>query len=550
MNNVNLPCAGMTSPWNFGDGVEDEYAEAVLAAQQAVNGRSFTWYFLHMDNVARQVPQRLPIFRPERGEAVISVIACDGRDFGSAAWTDGRPDPDILIAANGRDGRLAEVLDAGGPGIFHTHWQTIFSRGTRSGLHALAEVLSRLHARFGNQVVWTRVSDLAEYAGAAATVQIAATPSTGTTTLAIGAPFPCSGFTLSVPIDRAVAAIRLDGRPLRRVADAGALAENCYLVRDRADLSMLVAAGPAADCRGMGTCLPMTSVRAFAVQYKQDIAFAESYSAFSVAMERLFAAQIAPYLAPDRPNLVVLNEITGLLTCFIGARGALARTCGWASRETQRALALLRVAYEPQIAWYLERFPGISPQRATFLATTDVMASRLPGHLRRAGGTVRRLSGGGDRHGAGTAERDFRGGQTPGRCRSAQPAPRSTSLAYLRSTTRHRVGAWRRGAGTEPEGEPYAGGRPQRTGPQPRYAGTGRCAVFDTPAGKLGIAISLDAFVPSYVEYLDQQGVEIFLQPEANSGPWAAYADTTVDPPAWQPQTWMASCWQAVQRSP
>ncbi len=43
--------------------------------------------------------------------------------------------------------------------------------------------------------------------------------------------------------------------------------------------------------------------------------------------------------------------------------------------------------------------------------------------------------------------------------------------------------------------------------------------TFDTPAGILGVAISLDAFVLSYVRYLNDRGVQLFLQPEANPGP-------------------------------
>ncbi len=70
------------------------------------------------------------------------------------------------------------------------------------------------------------------------------------------------------------------------------------------------------------TCMTTRWARAFAVQYKQDLRFAEDYASYAGAMERLFDAYVVPHRAPDRPNLVVLNEDIGLLTAFIGARGA------------------------------------------------------------------------------------------------------------------------------------------------------------------------------------------------------------------------------------
>ena len=88
LNGADLPCSGMTSPWDFGDGVENECAEALLGAQQRVNGRSLTWYFLQSDGESPHVPPRLSVLRPERREAVVSIVACDTYDFGRGVWTE------------------------------------------------------------------------------------------------------------------------------------------------------------------------------------------------------------------------------------------------------------------------------------------------------------------------------------------------------------------------------------------------------------------------------------------------------------------------------
>ncbi len=237
LNAVDLPCSGMTSPWDFGDGVEQEYAEAILSAQRAVNGRTLTWYFLQMDGQSIHLPPRLTVFRPESGEAVVSIVTCDTYDFGRGVWWGDEPDPDMLISASGDSGRLAQVLAAGGPAAFHTHWQTMFSQGSRSGLRALGEVAARVRNHFGDRVVWTCALDLATYAAAAAAAQI--TPDGDGTEhsedgdallLRLATPFPCRQFTISLQTTRPVRAVWVDRRPLARAGSARDLDEGSYLI--------------------------------------------------------------------------------------------------------------------------------------------------------------------------------------------------------------------------------------------------------------------------------------------------------------------------------
>lgn len=45
--------------------------------------------------------------------------------------------------------------------------------------------------------------------------------------------------------------------------------------------------------------------------------------------------------------------------------------------------------------------------------------------------------------------------------------------------------------------------------------------VYDTPLGKIGIAICLDAFQDDVIEALVAQGAQILVQPTANPGPWS-----------------------------
>ena len=243
LNNVDLPCGGMTSPWDFGDGVEDDYAEALLDAQRAVNGRGLTWYFLHSDAVAPHVPPRLALFRPEAGEAVVSIVTCDSVDFGQALWWGDDPQQDLLLSADGR-GRLGEVIRAGGPAVWHTHWQTIFGHGTPRGLDGVRAIAERIEAHFGDRIGWIGCDALARYTAAAAAVSLSPLgepdsahdpldgPSARPPAIArwqTRAPFACRDFTLSLIHREPVREVRIDDAPLQRATSRADLAEGRFL---------------------------------------------------------------------------------------------------------------------------------------------------------------------------------------------------------------------------------------------------------------------------------------------------------------------------------
>ncbi|MBE3584111.1 MAG: hypothetical protein IMX01_08360 [Limnochordaceae bacterium] len=60
--------------------------------------------------------------------------------------------------------------------------------------------------------------------------------------------------------------------------------------------------------------------------------------------------------------------------------------------------------------------------------------------------------------------------------------------------------------------------------------------TVSTPAGRIGVAICLDAFRSDVRERLREQGAQILVQPSANPGPWSAA----------QQRDWLGSAWQAV----
>jgi predicted amidohydrolase len=67
--------------------------------------------------------------------------------------------------------------------------------------------------------------------------------------------------------------------------------------------------------------------------------------------------------------------------------------------------------------------------------------------------------------------------------------------------------------------------------------------VIETPVGRIGIAISLDAFTPAYLHHIDALRAEIVVQPDANDLLWVG-PSLLCD---WQPQEWLNSVLGSVQ---
>ena len=168
---VGLPANGVTSPWNTGQHNELDYAKAIGAAQWRVHRRRVTWYFLHMFGHG---PARGPWVswrNPKTGQVVVSIPTTTGDAF----WNTQRPASltrraaraaaaagvDGLLTADGRAGRIREVIDQGCPVLLLTHWQSLFSDGTCAGLWGLARLLQRLRKVFGRELDWVTCSALA-----------------------------------------------------------------------------------------------------------------------------------------------------------------------------------------------------------------------------------------------------------------------------------------------------------------------------------------------------------------------------------------------------
>ena len=172
LRNAGLDPTGVTSPWATGIEQEDAYAEAIGRAYYRVTRRTFCWYFLHCLTPATA---RRPwvAWRDPAQKLTVATVPALTDDMYWATQTAAtkaasrrlaREGVDQLLTADGRAGQLRELFDSGYPLIILTHWQSLFSRGWRTGLDALEETVARMQRVFGADIQWMPLRDLARMA--------------------------------------------------------------------------------------------------------------------------------------------------------------------------------------------------------------------------------------------------------------------------------------------------------------------------------------------------------------------------------------------------
>jgi len=167
LQNVGLSATGITSPWVSGIDVEKKYAQALADAQWKVFQRKLTWYFLYVAD--HGTPRKLSVEyeAPERGQKVVSVPANAPDIFWSMEHQPAdrrrfiQNNIDKMLSADGRTGRIREMIDAGAPVMLLTHWQSLYTQGTALGLEGLAALAERIQKVFGSNVEWISCSERA-----------------------------------------------------------------------------------------------------------------------------------------------------------------------------------------------------------------------------------------------------------------------------------------------------------------------------------------------------------------------------------------------------
>lgn len=295
-------------------------------------------------------------------------------------------------------------------------------------------------------------------------------------------------------------------------------------------------------------------VRVFAVGPRFDLSWVDSVQHFH---DKLFAladarargpgtptvvrgaGDVASHLRPDGNNLVALPEDLGLMAAFTGTKGAPARS----ATSLVGAVVGLLGSYAPQMEYYTAKFPSLAnrpapPTRALALALTDTFG-------RAAVETYSELAA---RYhvwleaGVNMAQswQKVCTAPAPG-CDEVDPAkvaqlrsPDEPERQYVYEATSDR--ASNMALVFDPSGQLVSKQvksyltpteLPGQLDLAPGDVMHGVSAV-DTGVGRLGFVTSKDAWMPDLTERLDEEGVQILVQPEffvndtiRTSGPWA-----------------------------
>ena len=118
LKKAGLSSIGVTSPWNFGIEVEDEYEHSISRAVEQVTGSKKAWFFLRG---LRDRPNAKPwVAREEAGRTLVSIPATT-RDYIWATIDTPRTDTefvcqiaDKLTTEDGKEGEIIRVLNTGG----------------------------------------------------------------------------------------------------------------------------------------------------------------------------------------------------------------------------------------------------------------------------------------------------------------------------------------------------------------------------------------------------------------------------------------------------
>src|SRR5262245_16986897 len=132
LKNVGLPCEGITTPGGFGNKALPQLAQATLQSVRDVFQAEIPHYFRHLydkgsESVAPRVEYASGLDTADP-RCVVSIIGCTGDWTGG--WDNTPPaGEDKFITADGKSGRMVEVIQRGEPAFALAHWTGIWWNG-------------------------------------------------------------------------------------------------------------------------------------------------------------------------------------------------------------------------------------------------------------------------------------------------------------------------------------------------------------------------------------------------------------------------------------
>ncbi len=195
LKNCDVPCEGVTTPGGFGNQVKEKLPLAVFDAVRDVYGTELPHYFKYVEMEASTAP-KLEAVRDLDSDApriCVNVLAGTGDWFGG--W-DGFETSQGELYSNreATTGRMVELIEQRQPAVMLCHWPGLYCNGSLAGYRDFQNVVEALHARFADQVLWMKLSEIGRYWTAKELTNIEVSEKE----IQLRAPFACNGFTLRI----------------------------------------------------------------------------------------------------------------------------------------------------------------------------------------------------------------------------------------------------------------------------------------------------------------------------------------------------------------
>ena len=190
-------CDGVTTPGGFGhrnipnlaaatlDGVKEHFGANVSHFFRDVvteKDKSVAPVVVHHENISSASPS-----------CSVHIIGCTGDWFGG--WDGLKPgDPDLFIIPDLTEGRMIEVIENGEPACMVCHWPGIYYNGEKIGFNIFKTVVDRLEQKYGNEIQWMKLSEIAQYWAAKEFVKFEDKKDG----ISISAPFGTKNFTVRI----------------------------------------------------------------------------------------------------------------------------------------------------------------------------------------------------------------------------------------------------------------------------------------------------------------------------------------------------------------
>ncbi len=194
LKNVGLPCEGVTTPGGFASHARPQLAQGTFDSLRSVFATEIPHYFRDLfdsgDRSVAPLVQNASGLEGDDPRCVVHIIGCTGDWTGG--WDCTEPGgTDRFITADGKSGRMVEVIERGEPALMVAHWTGIYFNGAETGFTIFREVVKRLRGRFDN-LHWMKLSEVARYWAAKELTRI----ERDDTGLAFRAPYACPEFTV------------------------------------------------------------------------------------------------------------------------------------------------------------------------------------------------------------------------------------------------------------------------------------------------------------------------------------------------------------------